>query len=103
MIFCPVSRMNLSLVFFLRVWEPSTTYVAPRSIVTEDARTDSAVMPGQQRSPQQLDHLFINTIRTLAMDAVEKAQSGHPGMPMGAAAMAYILWTRFLKHNPRNP
>ena len=50
-----------------------------------------------------LDELCINTIRTLAMDAVEKAQSGHPGMPMGAAAMAYVLWTHFLRHNPRNP
>ena len=37
------------------------------------------------------------------MDAVEKAGCGHPGMPMGAAGMAYVLWTRFLKHNPRNP
>ena len=45
----------------------------------------------------------INTIRTLAMDAVQKARSGHPGMPMGTAAMAYVLWTRFLRHNPVNP
>ncbi|HUH66398.1 MAG TPA: transketolase [Syntrophales bacterium] len=45
----------------------------------------------------------INTIRFLAADAVEKAKSGHPGMPMGAAAMAYTLWTRHLKHNPGNP
>ncbi|MSP11715.1 MAG: transketolase [Chloroflexi bacterium] len=52
---------------------------------------------------QTLDELAINTIRTLAMDAVQKADSGHPGLPMGAAAMAYVLWTRFLKHNPRNP
>ncbi|PYV08830.1 MAG: transketolase, partial [Acidobacteria bacterium] len=44
-----------------------------------------------------------NTIRTLAMDAVQKAKSGHPGMPMGMAAAAYVLWTRFLRHNPRNP
>ncbi|MGH9784836.1 MAG: transketolase [Terriglobia bacterium] len=51
----------------------------------------------------RLDELCINTIRTLAMDAVEQAQSGHPGMPMGAAPMAYVLWTRFLRHNPRNP
>jgi transketolase len=51
----------------------------------------------------ELDQLCINTIRTLSMDAVEKAKSGHPGMPMGAAAMAYILWTRFLKHNPADP
>ncbi|MGI8784485.1 MAG: transketolase [Acidobacteriota bacterium] len=50
-----------------------------------------------------LDQLCINTIRTLAMDAVQKADSGHPGMPMGAAAMAYVLWTRFLRHNPADP
>ena len=49
-----------------------------------------------------LDELCINTIRTLALDAVEKAQSGHPGLPMGAAAMAYVLWTRILRHNPGN-
>lgn len=52
---------------------------------------------------EQLDQLSINTIRMLAADAVQKAKSGHPGMPMGAAAMAYVLWTRFLKHNPANP
>jgi len=45
----------------------------------------------------------INAIRFLAADAVEKARSGHPGMPMGAAAMAYTLWMRHLKHNPSNP
>ncbi|MFH0991147.1 MAG: transketolase [bacterium] len=50
-----------------------------------------------------LDQLCINTIRTLSMDGVQKAKSGHPGMPMGAAAMAYVLWTRHLKHNPLNP
>ena len=49
------------------------------------------------------DKLCINTIRMLAADAVEKAHSGHPGMPMGAAAMAYVLWTLFLRHNPKNP
>ena len=51
----------------------------------------------------KLDQLCINTIRMLAADGVEKAKSGHPGMPMGAAAMAYVLWTRFLRHNPKNP
>lgn len=51
----------------------------------------------------KLDDLCINTIRMLAVDAVEKAKSGHPGMPMGAAAIAYVLWTKFLRHNPRNP
>jgi transketolase len=51
----------------------------------------------------ELDELCINTIRMLSVDGVEKAKSGHPGMPMGAAAMAYVLWTRFLRHNPLNP
>ena len=50
-----------------------------------------------------LDELSVNTIRMLSAECVEKARSGHPGMPMGAAAMAYVLWTRFLKHNPANP
>jgi len=50
-----------------------------------------------------LDQQCINTIRTLAMDAVQKADSGHPGLPMGMADVAYVLWTRFLKHNPTDP
>ena len=50
-----------------------------------------------------LDQLCINTIRTLSLDAVQKANSGHPGLPLGAAPMAYVLWTRFLRHNPKNP
>ena len=50
-----------------------------------------------------LDQLSVNTIRTLAMDAVQKANSGHPGMPMGMADAAYVLWTQYLKHNPANP
>jgi transketolase len=52
---------------------------------------------------RSLEDLCINTIRMLSADAVQNANSGHPGMPMGAAAMAYTLWTRFLKHNPKNP
>ncbi|MBE7512515.1 MAG: transketolase [Anaerolineales bacterium] len=56
--------------------------------------TDSAV---------SLDQLSINTIRTLSIDAVQKANSGHPGLPLGAAPMAYTLWQRYLRHNPRNP
>ncbi len=51
----------------------------------------------------KLDELCVNTIRMLSVDCVENANSGHPGMPMGAATMAYVLWTRFLKHNPANP
>jgi transketolase len=50
-----------------------------------------------------LDQLCINTIRFLSVDAIEKANSGHPGLPMGGAPMAYVLWTKFLKHNPANP
>jgi transketolase len=50
-----------------------------------------------------LDLLSINTIRTLSADAVQKANSGHPGAPMGLAPAAYVLWHRFLKHNPANP
>src|SRR3989454_5089189 len=53
--------------------------------------------------PDPLDQLCINTVRFLSVDAVQKAKSGHPGMPLGAAPMAYVLWTRLLKHNPRNP
>jgi transketolase len=50
-----------------------------------------------------IDSLCINTIRTLAVDGVEKAKSGHPGMPMGAASMAYVLWTKYLCHHPQHP
>jgi transketolase len=53
--------------------------------------------------PTERDTLCINAIRFLAVDAVEQAKSGHPGMPMGAAPMAYVLWTRHLRHNPRDP
>ncbi len=51
----------------------------------------------------KLDELCINTIRFLAVDAVERARSGHPGAPMGAAPLAYVLWDSFLKHNPQDP
>ena len=52
---------------------------------------------------KSLDELCVDTIRTLAIDAVQKAESGHPGLPLGAAPMAYVLWQRFLKHDPRSP
>ncbi|HMS53908.1 MAG TPA: transketolase [Fimbriimonadaceae bacterium] len=54
-------------------------------------------------APSQIETACINTIRGLAMDAVQAAKSGHPGMPMGAAPMAHALWTEHLRHNPRNP
>lgn len=49
------------------------------------------------------DQLAVTTIRTLSIDAIEKANSGHPGLPMGAAPMAYTLWTKHMNHNPKNP
>ena len=58
---------------------------------------------GLGKSQKETDQLCINTIRTLSMDAIQKANSGHPGAPMGLAAAAYVLWTRVLKHNPKNP
>jgi transketolase len=56
----------------------------------------------EKLSPKQ-EALCINTLRFLAADMVEAAKSGHPGLPMGAAAMAYTLWTQILRHNPSNP
>ncbi|HVF48798.1 MAG TPA: transketolase [Pyrinomonadaceae bacterium] len=56
-----------------------------------------------EHATPELDELCINTIRTLSLDAVQQAESGHPGLPLGCAPLAYVLWTRFLRHNPRNP
>ncbi len=55
------------------------------------------------RPYDDIDQLAVNTLRTLALDAVEQAKSGHPGLPMGAAPMAHALWTRYLRHNPADP
>ena len=57
----------------------------------------------QSAKELSVEELAINSIRFLAIDAVEKAKSGHPGLPMGAAPMAFVLWDRFLKFNPKNP
>src|SRR5277367_1265417 len=62
------------------------------------AVSDQAVATGKQ-----LDQLCINTIRTLSMDAVQKANSGHPGTPMGLAPVAYCLWQEFLRYDPADP
>ncbi len=59
--------------------------------------------PQDIQNVQDVDQIAINTIRFLSVDMVEKAASGHPGAPMGQAPMAYLLWTRFLRHNPANP
>ncbi len=58
---------------------------------------------GLAETRRNIDDLCINTIRALSMDAVQKANSGHPGAPMGLAPAAYVLWTRVMKHNPENP
>jgi transketolase N-terminal domain/subunit len=70
----------------------------------QDTQLMSAPLPKENANTNpELDQLCINTIRTLTLDAVQKANSGHPGLPLGAAPMAYVLWTRFLRHNPKNP
>src|SRR5947208_9526886 len=60
-------------------------------------------MSTTETDTRTLDELCINTIRTLAMDAVQKANSGHPGAPMGLAPLAYTLYTRIMRHNPSDP
>jgi transketolase len=60
-------------------------------------------MSEQKISEQSVDQLCINTIRTLSMDAIQQANSGHPGAPMGLAPVAYTLWNKFIRHNPANP
>jgi transketolase len=68
--------------------------------------TNASLQPKRETKKQaqdRLDALCVNTIRTLAMDAVQKANSGHPGTPMALAPLAYVLWTRFLRYNPENP
>src|ERR671936_2298724 len=56
----------------------------------------------QPKAPE-IDALCINTIRTLSIDAIQKANSGHPGTPMALAPLAYVLWQRFLRFDPQNP
>src|SRR5678809_26362 len=77
--------------------------------MSEPTSTDTATAPrSAQSSPpssssQSLEDLCINAIRVLAMDAVQKADSGHPGTPMALAPLAYVLWGRHLRYNPRDP
>jgi transketolase len=72
--------------------------VAMTMIMGMDARNGRSGM-----TQEELDKLCVNTLRFLAVDAVEHAKSGHPGLPLGAAPMAYVLWSRFLRHDPRDP
>ena len=64
---------------------------------------NSALSVAKKNMKTNIDQLCINTIRTLSLDAVQKANSGHPGLPLGMAPAAYVLWTKFLRHNPRDP
>ena len=65
---------------------------------------DTALSPApDERFGSALDQVCINALRMLAVDSMQQANSGHPGLPMGAAPMAYVLWTRYLQHNPAHP
>ena len=74
---------------------------AERGRVSDTASRGTAPAHGDRRA--RLEQLSIDTIRTLTMDAVQAANSGHPGMPMAMAPAAYLLYTRYLKHNPADP
>jgi transketolase len=77
---------------------------APAAVIEANTATPAQRGPTAAEKPsEQLEMLCINTIRTLAMDAVQKANSGHPGTPMALAPVAFVLWDRHLRHNPRNP
>lgn len=84
----------------IMVPRPAPASASPSATAKAKTKASPATAPVQ---PADLDRLVINTIKTLAMDAVQKANSGHPGLPMGAAEYAYVLWTRFLKHDPADP
>lgn len=64
---------------------------------------NTATVNLDRQTTSRLDQLCVNTIRTLAMDAIQQAKSGHPGAPMALAPVAYVLWSQFLRHNPANP
>ncbi len=80
--------------YVLNAEEPPTRENATVIETTEDR---------QAREDASLDNLCVNAIRALSIDGVTNANSGHPGMPLGAAPMAYVLWTRFRKHSPTHP
>src|SRR6188472_1882860 len=81
---------------------------APRRARTTPRRAGPAQRPAHPETAMtiatdQLDQLAVDTIRTLSIDGVQQANSGHPGAPMGMAPMTYALWTRHLRHAPTNP
>ncbi len=95
---------------FARTWSRPGIRLRPQFVTRDDQafcqeprRVRMSAPLSTRRSASGLDELCINTLRFLSVDAVQKADSGHPGLPLGAAPMAYVLWTRFLKHHPANP
>lgn len=83
---------------------PDLQRLNEKPVQPAEENTTAAPAPASAPVPAgEVDDLCINAIRILSMDAVERAQCGHPGAPMGLAAVGYVLWTRHLKHNPRNP
>src|SRR5262245_36387197 len=86
------------------LWRAANALRTIRKTSTTRAQAWRAMNPvAPPRNATSLEQLAINTIRFLALDAVEKANSGHPGMPMGMADAAFILWTRFLRYQPHDP
>jgi len=79
-------------------WQDRGHHALPMPRFTKEAPVATAT-----KTQTELQTLAINAIRTLSMDAVQKANSGHPGLPLGAAPMAYVLGQQFLKHNPKDP
>jgi len=75
----------------------------PNAELRPDVTVRAHNAAGSRQAPSQIEQLCINTVRTLAMDAVQKANSGHPGTPMALAPLAYLLWTKHMKYNPRDP
>jgi len=61
------------------------------------------IEPVEREAGTGVEQLCVNSLRVLAIDAIQKANSGHPGTPMGMAPAAFVLWTRLLRHNPKNP
>src|SRR6478609_6353995 len=98
---CRVIAIGAPRAIMRSCQESPATSVGPRkhAEVHPPMNSTTSTLP----AAAALDELCINTLRFLSIDAVQKANSGHPGMPMGAAPMAYVLWTHFLKHNPANP
>src|SRR5215467_2651307 len=86
-------------------WRHSLASQSHERIATKYRTTEARANLSTQSTLDRkaLEQLCINTIRTLSMDAVQKANSGHPGAPMGLAPLAYVLWTRHMRYNPRNP